>query len=357
MTPKIRKPEVILKNVDSNNLLKQPIMQVTAADDAPIICDRHSTEKGPKRRKLFKHADLELDKDDDSCCKKFNGSSCGYHETKNEAMDSKLKSENAVVILNKDEIGINNSGKNIYTSPDIKSPDKIWSVASRTESPKGEIKLCINRKKKPLNTGPSVTGMESPAIRVSRRMANEVGISAEQLQQLMTCSPSPQKRKANKIPITKRAINSNVLHTVEKENISESNFQNQETLQDSKCGNSVVCVPKLKLKDEDHDVFAEEPSNILKDGTNKELNKTRRRWKMHMPGNNKRLSPPKNIPEVSDSVTSSNSKEGSIKSSKFSPLSSTSLYNLTTSPLRYDAKNLNPLPRKRRKAHKKLYVD
>ena len=35
-------------------------------------------------------------------------------------------------------------------SPDIKSPDKIWSVASRTESPKGEIKLCINRKKKSL---------------------------------------------------------------------------------------------------------------------------------------------------------------------------------------------------------------
>ena len=124
--------------------------------------------------------------------------------------------------------------------------------------------------------------MESPVIRVSRRMANEVGISAEQLQQLMTCSPSPQKRKANKIPIMKRPINSNVLHTVEKENISESNFQNQETIQDSKCSNSVVCVPKLKLKDEDHDVFAEEPSNILKDGTNKELNKTRRRWKVHI---------------------------------------------------------------------------
>ena len=78
---------------------------------------------------------------------------------------------------------------------------------------------------------------------------------------------------------------------------------------------------------------------------------------MHMPGNHKRPSSPKDIPEVSDSVNSSNSKEGSIKSSKFSPLSSTSLYNLTTSPLRYDAKNLNPLPRKRRKAHKKLYVD
>ena len=150
LTPKIRKPEVILKNVDSNSLLKQPIMQVTAADDAPIICDRHSTEKAPKRRKLFKQVDLELDKDDDSCCKKFNGSSCGYHETNNEVMDSKLKSETAVVILNKDEIDVNNSEKNINTSPDIKSPDKIWSVASRTESPKGEIKLCINRKKKPL---------------------------------------------------------------------------------------------------------------------------------------------------------------------------------------------------------------
>ena len=31
----------------------------------------------------------------------------------------------------------------------LKSPGKFWSVVSRTESPHGEIKMCINRKKKP----------------------------------------------------------------------------------------------------------------------------------------------------------------------------------------------------------------
>ena len=78
---------------------------------------------------------------------------------------------------------------------------------------------------------------------------------------------------------------------------------------------------------------------------------------MHLPGNTKSHSSPVNIPDFGDSVTSSNSTEGSVKSSKYSPLSSTSLYNLTKSPLRYDAKNSNPLPRKRRSAYKKLYAD
>ena len=33
---------------------------------------------------------------------------------------------------------------------EVKSPGKFWSVASRTESPIGEIKLKFNRKKKPM---------------------------------------------------------------------------------------------------------------------------------------------------------------------------------------------------------------
>ena len=78
---------------------------------------------------------------------------------------------------------------------------------------------------------------------------------------------------------------------------------------------------------------------------------------MHVPRNSNRSASPIKVLDGGDSLTSSNSKDGSIKSSKYSPLSSTSLYNLTTSPLRYDARRSNPLPRKRRKADKKLYLD
>ena len=152
VTPKIRRSEVILKNIDLS--AKQPLMQVTAADDAPIICDKTSSEKPPKRRKLSKQFELEHIKDnDDSCCKKFNGSSCGYHEGMNELSDSKLISKRVVIELKKHDTDVNLEESKIVPcnkSPDITSPDKIWSVASRTESPKGEIKLCINRKKKSL---------------------------------------------------------------------------------------------------------------------------------------------------------------------------------------------------------------
>ena len=78
---------------------------------------------------------------------------------------------------------------------------------------------------------------------------------------------------------------------------------------------------------------------------------------MQRSSDTKRSTSPVNIPEAGGSISSSNSKDGSVKSSKYSPLSSTSLYNLTTSPLRYDTMNSNPLPRKRRSAYKKLYAD
>merc|ERR1719430_1796819 len=145
----------------------------------------------------------------------------------NELSDSKLISKRVVIELKKHDTDVNLEESKIVPcnkSPNITSPDKIWSVASRTESPKGEIKLCINRKKKSLNIGLPVTAVASPAIRVSRRMANEVGISAEQLQQLMTCSPSPQKRKTNKIPIMKKGLNLNKIKNGEKENITDSTF-------------------------------------------------------------------------------------------------------------------------------------
>ena len=124
-------------------------------------------------------------------------------------------------------------------------------------------------------------------------MANEVGISAEQLQQLMTCSPSPNKRRANKIPIMKKETQINGMNKCEKENICGigrlpedtdlcklSHTPSKETIKNSKWNNSRICVPKLQLKSNDLDVFAEEPSHILKDDTNKDSNKPTRRWKV-----------------------------------------------------------------------------
>ena len=112
-------------------------------------------------------------------------------------------------------------------------------------------------------------------------MANEVGISAEQLQQLMTCSPSPQKRKTNKIPIMKKGLNLNKIENGEKENITDSIFsRNEDPAENFSRDKSVLCVPKLKLNSDNNDVYAEESSDVLKDGTNKNLDKPRRRWKV-----------------------------------------------------------------------------
>merc|ERR1712141_615391 len=61
--------------------------------------------------------------------------------------------------------------------------------------PIGEIKLKFNRKKKPLRETSSHPARQG---RVSRSVASEVGISAEQLQKIMTSTPSPKKRLGKK---------------------------------------------------------------------------------------------------------------------------------------------------------------
>ena len=125
-------------------------------------------------------------------------------------------------------------------------------------------------------------------------MANELGISAEQLQQLMTCSPSPNKRKVNKIAIMKKEPFLNGMNKCEKENINgidrlpedtdssklSHTMSYQETTKKDQLNNSQICVPKLQLKSSDQESFAEEPSHILKDGSNKDTRKPARRWKV-----------------------------------------------------------------------------
>ena len=65
---------------------------------------------------------------------------------------------------------------------------------------------------------------------------------------------------------------------------------------------------------------------------------------------------PQTKAELDDLIKSSERTDRRVISSKYSPLSSTSLYNLTTSPLRYDSKSNQSLPRKRN-VYKKLYSD
>ena len=60
--------------------------------------------------------------------------------------------------------------------------------------------------------------------------------------------------------------------------------------------------------------------------------------------------------ELDDLIKSSERTDRRVISSINSPLSSPSLYNLTTSPLRYDSKSNQSLPRKRN-VYKKLYSD
>lgn len=66
---------------------------------------------------------------------------------------------------------------------------------------------------------------------------------------------------------------------------------------------------------------------------------------------------PNKTPEIDDISYRIKRINSSVKSSKYSPLSSTGLLDLTTSPLRYDSKKNLSLPRKRRSVYKKLYSD
>ena len=66
---------------------------------------------------------------------------------------------------------------------------------------------------------------------------------------------------------------------------------------------------------------------------------------------------PNKTPEIDDISYRIKGINNSVKSSKYSPLSSTGLLDLTTSPLRYDSMKNISLPRKRRSVYKKLYSD
>ena len=79
-----------------------------------------------------------------------------------------------------------------------------------------------------------------------------------------------------------------------------------------------------------------------------------------MEGNSRKVlhsTSPKKTPDIGDNSYNLKNRNACVKSSKYSPLSSTGLLDLTTSPLRYDSRKNISLPRKRRSVYKKLYSD
>ena len=116
--------------------------------------------------------------------------------------------------------------------------------------------------------------LAAPAMRVSRRMANEIGISAEVLRQFMTYSPSPKKNTVSSSLIAAPEMQTKVSSPIsEKENISgvdrfpedtfilpnqqEKSSQSTEPILSMKNGGS-VSVTRLQLKKLDQNATAKE---------------------------------------------------------------------------------------------------
>ena len=142
-----------------------------------------------------------------------------------------------------------------------------------------------------------ISSLGAPAMRISRRMANEVGISAEQLQNLMAYSPSPKKIKIQKSLNDDHRKQLKCSSTkYEKENVDEVERHcedsvtshklpedtNEESQKFSMKNSGAVCVPRLQLKSKDQNV---PPAKTLFGSTfdsvdNRNLQKSKRRWKV-----------------------------------------------------------------------------
>ena len=78
-----------------------------------------------------------------------------------------------------------------------------WTVAEVSESPRGEIKMKINRGQSgrssaaasPVTASASATPVPSPVQRLSRRMVQEIGMSPGKLNKMLLGSPSPSRKR------------------------------------------------------------------------------------------------------------------------------------------------------------------
>ena len=161
LTPKY--PRVIIPIKKTSNVdTKSPIMHVQSANEAPAISDTLAVSiPFAKRRRISINLETKHEtKTSCQTCRNF-GYNCGYHA--NMDMMSVTKSNlnadghDKILYNNCDRISTESDralkcgiGDVLAEQQEVKSPGKFWSVASRTESPIGEIKLKFNRKKKPL---------------------------------------------------------------------------------------------------------------------------------------------------------------------------------------------------------------
>ena len=77
-----------------------------------------------------------------------------------------------------------------------------WTVAEVSESPRGEIKMKINRGRSsaaasPVAASASAASAPSPVLpqRLSRRVAHEIGMSPGKLNKMLLGSPSPNRKR------------------------------------------------------------------------------------------------------------------------------------------------------------------
>ena len=162
LTPKY--PRVIIPIKKTNNVdTKSPIMHVQSANEAPAISDTLAVSiPFAKRRRTS--INLETKHEPKSSCAACRdmGYTCAYHDNMDTTSVTKSNSNadghDKILYNNCDRISTESNpalqcgiGDVLAEQQEeVKSPGKFWSVASRTESPIGEIKLKFNRKKKPL---------------------------------------------------------------------------------------------------------------------------------------------------------------------------------------------------------------
>ena len=85
------------------------------------------------------------------------------------------------------------------------SPKKDWQIVKSHETPDGKFKIKFGKNRKS-EKGGSPAPPHFPS-RISRRMSMEIGISAAELTQAMTRSPSPKKKVYCSQPVTSRFDN------------------------------------------------------------------------------------------------------------------------------------------------------
>ena len=162
LTPSFNRSVIIPVLKKSELCSKSPVMHITSGEDAPVMCDKYDQcVPSSKRRRISSQFEKLIDENKELCCKRIIGSNCGYHERVIDSSSIEVThsefSEKEQIKLSKDDRGgeklqctaeHDRNGDTDVQMNGLKSPDKFWSVVSRTESPHGEIKLCINRKKK-----------------------------------------------------------------------------------------------------------------------------------------------------------------------------------------------------------------